>query len=155
EGCTRCKLHKTADFVCLLGQGATPRDIMIVGEAPGEREDASGKAFVGKAGGVLMDLLSSIGLSRADVFITNAVHCRPPDNRTPSKAEIRACRHWLDVEIKKVRPKYILILGNVPLFSLTDKTGITKARGKPFEKDGVLYFPTYHPAATLYDERLK
>lgn len=155
EACTRCKLHKTADFVCLLGQGPTPCDIMIVGEAPGQREDASGKAFVGKAGGVLEGLLDKIGLSREDVFISNAVHCRPPDNRTPSKAEIKACRHWLDVEIKRVKPKYILILGNVPLFSFTDKTGIKKARGQPWKKDGITYFPTYHPAATLYDERLK
>src|SRR5262245_31404501 len=152
--CTRCKLHKTAQFVCLLGQGPKPCNIMVVGEAPGKREDDSGKAFVGKAGAVLEELLDLIGLTRDDVFISNAVHCRPPDNRTPSKGEIKACRHWLNVEIERVKPKYVLLLGNVPLFSITDKTGITRARGQPFEKDGIIFFPTYHPAATLYDERL-
>lgn len=128
---------------------------MIVGEAPGKREDNSGKPFVGEAGKVLDGLLVSAGLSREDVFITNAVHCRPPDNRTPRKTEIRQCKQWLDRELDAVKPKFVLLLGNVPLLSVTGKSGIKKVRGRPFEQDGILYLPTLHPAATLYDPKVR
>lgn len=149
--CTMCKLHKTAQYVCLLGKGPTPCDIMIIGEAPGRREDDSGTPFVGKAGQLLEQLLNEYGFERESIFITNAVSCRPPDNRTPSKAEIKACRSWLDYQMKFVKPKFVLILGATAYQSITGKTGIKKARGRPFELDGVVYIPTYHPAAALYD----
>lgn len=154
--CTDCGLCKTAEFVCLLGQGPRPCDIMIIGEAPGEREDDSGKPFVGRSGKLLEDLLWEYGkLKREDVYITNAVHCRPPDNRTPKRKEIEACKRWLQAEIKAVKPKYILTLGNIPLQSLFGIKGIRKHRGMPIEKDGIIYFPTYHPAYALRDERQK
>jgi uracil-DNA glycosylase family 4 len=152
SGCTLCKLHKTAEFVCLLGQGPKQSDIMIVGEAPGQREDDSGKPFVGKAGKLLEETLAKqANLTRSDVYITNAVHCRPPDNRTPSKGEIKTCKVWLDQEIAHVKPKFILLLGNVPLQSITGKAGITSRRGRPFEQDGIIYLPTFHPAFILRD----
>lgn len=151
--CTMCKLHKTAEHVCLLGQGPEPCDIMIVGEAPGKREDDSGKPFVGQSGKLLEEVLAGFGISRRRVFITNAVSCRPPDNRTPSKAEIRTCKAWLDYQVNRVKPKYVLLLGNVPLLSVTGESGIKKRRGKPFEKDGIIYVPTYHPAFILRDPR--
>lgn len=151
--CKDCGLCKTAEYVCLLGQGPTPCDIMIVGEAPGHREDDSGTPFVGRAGELLEGLLKDVGISRKDVYITNAVHCRPPDNRTPKKKEIEACKRWLEAEIAAVKPKYVLILGNVPLYALLGQKGIRKARGMPVEKDGVVYFPTYHPAYALRMER--
>lgn len=149
--CTLCKLHKTAEYVCLLGQGPEPCDIMIVGEAPGRREDASGKPFVGKAGMLLEDMLEEQDLFRDDVFITNAVSCRPPDNRKPTKGEIKQCNAWLNYQMSKVKPKYVLLLGATAYQSITGKSGVTKARGQPFEQDGIVYLPTLHPAAALYD----
>lgn len=151
-GCQLCRLHKTAEYVCLLGQGPKQCDVMIIGEAPGAREDDSGKPFVGRSGRLLEDMLEAEGFARADLFITNAVSCRPPDNRTPSKGEVKACKAWLDYQIASVKPKFVLLLGNTPLLAITGKTGITKQRGHPFEKDGIVYLPTYHPAFILRDE---
>jgi len=151
--CTECRLHETAEFNCLLGQGPRRSKVMVVGEAPGKREDNSGKPFVGKSGQLLDDILEEVGLPREEVYVTNAVHCRPPDNRTPTKGEVNKCKQWLDHEIKKVKPKFILLLGNTPLLSITGKQGIRKLRGKPIEEDGILYFPTYHPAYCIRDTR--
>lgn len=151
-GCTLCKLHKDADFVCLLGWGPVECEVMIVGEAPGAREDDSGKPFVGRSGKLLAEVLGEFGFTRDSVFITNAVNCRPEDNRTPTKGEIKACKQWLDYQIKRVKPKYILLLGNTPLMSVTGSAGITKRRGKPFEQDGIIYLPTYHPSFVLRDD---
>lgn len=146
-----CKLHKTAQYVCLLGQGPEPCDVMIVGEAPGRREDDSGTPFVGKAGQELDDMLEEANFNRKDVFITNAVSCRPPDNRKPTKGEIKQCNAWLKYQMAKVKPKYVLLLGATAYQSITGSTGITKARGQPFEQDGMIYLPTLHPASKLYN----
>ena len=150
--CKLCRLHKTAEYVCLLGHGPEPCDVMIIGEAPGAREDDSGVAFVGRSGRYLREGLGSVGLDPDDLFITNAVSCRPPDNRTPTKAEIKSCNKWFQYQIVMVKPKFVLLLGNVPLQAITGKTGIKKARGKPFTQDGILYMPTFHPAYILRDE---
>lgn len=150
--CTLCRLHSTADYVCLLGQGPRRSEVMIVGEAPGQREDDTGKPFVGRSGKLLEDVLTEYGFDREDVFITNAVSCRPRDNRTPSKGEIKACKTWLDYQIATVKPKFVLLLGNTPLMSITGAAGVTKMRGHPFEKDGIIYLPTFHPAFVLRDE---
>lgn len=151
ENCTRCKLNETAQFVCLLGDGPKPSEIMILGEAPGKREDESGRPFVGEAGKLLMKVLNSHGIKREDVYITNAVNCRPPENRTPKKNEIKACRYWYQKQFTRVKPKFVLLLGNVPLTQALDLKGIKKLRGKPIELDGVIYLPTYHPAFILRD----
>jgi uracil-DNA glycosylase family 4 len=151
--CTRCKLHASAEFVCLLGSGDIHADVMVIGEAPGHREDDSGIPFVGKAGKLLDRLLEDIDLSREEVFISNAVHCRPPDNRTPTAAEIRQCKKWIDYEIARVKPKYILLLGNIALQSVLGIKGIRQERGKPREHNGAIVIPTYHPASTFRDER--
>lgn len=150
--CTLCRLHSTAKTVCLLGVGAKPSDVMIIGEAPGRQEDLTGEPFVGKSGELLHEVMGEYGFRRDQVFITNAVSCRPPDNRTPSKGEIKACKAWLDYQIKKVQPKYVLLLGNTPLMSITGKAGITKRRGRPFEQDGIIFLPTFHPAFLFRDE---
>lgn len=147
--CTRCPLHETAEFVCLLGQGPEPCQAMIVGEAPGEREDDSGKPFVGRAGRLLDEVMEDAGLDRHKVFITNAVACRPPNNRTPRKREIEACKHWLQKQIKVVEPKVILALGNVAMQSLLGIKGIRKHRGRPIEHEGHVILPTYHPSYIL------
>jgi len=126
---------------------------MIVGEAPGKREDASGVPFIGRAGQLLDELLEEHGIGRKQCFITNAVSCRPPGNKTPTKGEIKKCKHWLELQIKKVKPKYVLLLGNVPLISVTGKAGIKKMRGRAFELDGITYLPTFHPAFILRDDK--
>lgn len=149
--CTLCKLHKTAEFVCLLGNGPQPCEVMFIGEAPGKREDASGKPFVGKSGEVLEEIMTRNGFTRKNVFITNAVSCRPPHNRKPSKGEIKACNKWLSYQISMVKPKFVLILGATAYQAITGHAGIKKARGRPFEKDGIVFLPTYHPAAGFYD----
>lgn len=147
--CTLCKLHSTAKTVCLLGSGPTRSDVMVIGEAPGRYEDEKGQAFVGQSGRFLTDALERAGINRDECYVTNAVNCRPPDNRTPTKAEIRSCKRWLDYQLAMVKPKYVLLLGNVPLLAALGYSGIRKARGKPVEKDGVIYLPTYHPAYIL------
>lgn len=152
QNCDRCPLHENAKSVCLLGSGPSPCDVGIIGEAPGEREDDESKVFVGRAGQYLHDVLEAVGFKREEVFITNAVSCRPPGNRTPKKREIDACNHWLQYQLSKVRPKYILLLGNVALQAVTGEKGIKAARGKPFKKAGVLYLPAYHPSYILRND---
>lgn len=153
----KCKLSQTAEFVCLMGAGPKRTKVMIIGEAPGEREDDSGMPFVGRSGKLLDDLLERAGLSRDSIYTTNAVHCRPPDNRTPNKREIKACNEYLMAEINLVKPKFILTLGNVPLESLLGIKGIKKLRGSPIEHEfdhGLAYImPTYHPSYALRDPR--
>lgn len=149
--CTLCRLHKTANTVCMLGRGPTRSDVMVVGEAPGRNEDETGQPFVGDSGKMLNEMLLAAHLHPAKLFICNAVSCRPPNNKTPTKSEIKACKKWLDYQIAMVKPKYVLLFGNVPLESISGKKGIKKARGVPFEKNGIIYLPTYHPAYALRD----
>src|SRR6218665_2377441 len=151
--CQSCALHKTANTVCLLGNGPKRSDVMIIGEAPGKTEDETGEPFAGRSGALLNKLLAKAGIDREDVYVCNAVSCRPPDNRTPKKTEIAACREWLEYQIAMVKPKYILTLGNIPLQSLLGITGVKKHRGKPIEKDGITILPTFHPAFALRDDR--
>lgn len=155
--CTDCRLHADADYVCLIGKGPITCDAMIVGEAPGRREDDSGVAFVGASGQLLERTLEKFGIKRKNIYITNAVHCRPPGNRTPTKGEIKKCKRWLDLEIAAVKPKFILILGNTPLLSLTGSPGIKKRRGRPWydKETGITYLPAYHPAYILRTPELE
>lgn len=147
--CRECPLHKTAQTVCLMGDGPVPAEVMVVGEAPGFREDEIHKPFAGRSGQYLGEILKSVGgIDRADIFITNAAKCRPPENRTPKKVEFKACRHYLDDEVRTVQPKFILTLGNGGL-SLVKKSGITKHRGSVIKYGEALVFPTFHPAAIL------
>ncbi|HXK70142.1 MAG TPA: uracil-DNA glycosylase [Caldisericia bacterium] len=148
--CRNCELHKSRTHT-VAGEGNLNTKLMLVGEGPGYNEDKQGRPFVGEAGKVLSDLLSTIGLIREDVFITNAVKCRPPGNRTPSISEIMSCKPYLISQIALIEPKFILILGNAALVSLLGGGfSISKVRGRPKEQDGIIYLPTYHPAAALY-----
>lgn len=124
---------------------------MLIGEGPGEQEDEIGRPFVGRAGKLLEELLAYVGLSREEVFITNVVKCRPPDNRDPRKSEIETCNPYLQRQIRLIRPKIMCTLGNHATKTIIGKTGITKIHGKKFEKDGRTVVPLYHPAAGLYD----
>lgn len=150
--CTECPLHETAQTVCLMGDGPVPCDVMIVGEAPGFREDEVEKPFAGKSGQLLDATLEKFGLSRKDCFLTNVNKCRPPENRTPNKTEQKACRHYLDDEIDMVKPKFILLVGNTAL-SVIKKSGIMSKRGELFWLGDAVVLPTVHPAAVLRNPR--
>lgn len=127
---------------------------MFIGEAPGRSEDEKGRPFVGAAGRILDDLLQKAGIERSQVFITNVVKCRPPNNRVPEEDEVAACRPYLDRQIALIRPKVICILGRTAYASLLGGSSITANRGKIVEKAGQKYFLTYHPAAAIYNKSL-
>lgn len=147
--CELCPLHKEARTVCLLGDGPVPSQIMVVGEAPGSREDDVERPFSGAAGQYLDRILANVGLPRDGLYITNAVRCRPPDNRAPTKSELKACSTYMARELEIVDPKFVLLLGNSALQALTGKTGIMSRHGVPQVIGGRTYFPTVHPAAVL------
>ena len=151
--CTKCALHKTRTKA-VPGTGSEMADVMLVGEAPGRTEDAVGEPFVGAAGRMLKMALESAGSSREKVYITNVVKCRPPDNRVPNNKERSSCKSYLDAEMKTIKPKIICVMGNTAMGSLLGQTGIGKIRGKLCKMNGQMYFPTIHPAATLYNREL-
>lgn len=133
-----------------MGKGDVNARIMVVGEAPGANEDVVGRPFVGRSGSLLNQLLSGAGIDPSDVYITNAVKCRPPDNSKPEKKQLKACRKYLDRELQVVRPTHVLLLGATAL-SVVGKTRITELRGTPIVLDGITYFPVFHPAYVLRD----
>jgi uracil-DNA glycosylase family 4 len=153
SGCTLCPLHETRTKV-VFGSGNSDADLMFVGEAPGAEEDRQGLPFVGRAGGLLTQLLEEIGLKREDVFIANTLMCRPPGNRDPQPVEIDTCNPYLQQKIELIQPRVIATLGNFATKLLTgNRAGITKVRGRPqvHEIGGVTVFlmPLLHPAAAL------
>ncbi len=153
--CQRCALSATRTNV-VFGAGDHNADLLFVGEAPGKNEDLSGKPFVGAAGKLLQYLLSTIDLTRDDVFIANVLKCRPPGNRDPKVEEIKTCRPYLDRQIELLDPKVICTLGNFATKLLLDTgEGITGLHGKRVEADGRLVIPSFHPAAALYNPSLQ
>jgi len=128
---------------------------MIVGEAPGFNEDRQGEPFVGAAGKLLGTLLARIGLSRADVYITNVLKCRPPMNRDPMPNEVEACAPYLKEQLALVQPKVVLILGRHALERLMPGQGsISRIHGSLIRRGEVAYVPLYHPAAALHNGSL-
>jgi uracil-DNA glycosylase family 4 len=153
--CTLCRLYEKRKHA-VPGEGTDLTRIMFVGEAPGEQEDVQGKPFVGAAGKLLTELLLSINLRREDVYITNMVKCRPPNNRPPRKDERHACRPYLERQIALIRPRIICPMGNTAIQALLDsEKSVTAIHGVPFEVGPITYFPMYHPAAALYTLSLK
>ena len=129
---------------------------MFIGEAPGQREDEMGRPFVGPAGKFLDELLESIGLKREDVYISNVVKYRPPNNRDPSDEEKEQCKPWLMLEIALIKPKVIVPLGKHALQHFFKKLSITSAHGKPQKlTEKITVFPIYHPAAALHNGNLR
>ena len=148
--CTLCSLHEDAEHVCLMGDGTKHAKIMVVGEAPGAREDEEHRAFVGAAGKLLDEILREAGINRSECYITNAAKCRPPDNRTPTRTEVKTCsEEYLVREWQKVSPNFVLLLGNSALQAVLGKSGITKHRGTPIQMGKATVLPTFHPAAAL------
>ena len=151
--CTKCELSKTRNN-SVAGKGNFKSDVIFVGEAPGKNEDLKGEPFIGIAGKKLSMALESAGITRDEVYITNIVKCRPPNNRVPTTNERDTCKDYLKKEIEIIKPKIICILGNTAFGSLLDGKEITKYRGKIVRKDNQLYFLTVHPAATIYNQKL-
>lgn len=144
--CRDCGLHSTAKTVCLIGDGPVPCDVMLIGEAPGASEDELGRPFVGVSGSVLDQALEQVGLARRAVFVTNTAKCRPPGNRRPRKAEMRACRKYLLRELEEVKPCFILLLGATAL-SILGEEGVEKNRGQVLDFIGSRVMVTFYPAA--------
>src|SRR5215218_9339954 len=153
RGCPLCKLSRKRKNA-VSGEGQLAARIMFVGEAPGRSEDDKGRPFVGAAGRILDDLLKKAGIERSQVFITNVVKCRPPNNRVPEEDEAAACRPYLDRQVSLIKPKVICILGRTAYSSLLGGSSITASRGKIVEKAGQKYFLTIHPAAAIYNKSL-
>lgn len=151
--CTKCDLCKTRTNA-VPGKGNFQSDVIFVGEAPGRNEDRHGEPFVGAAGKKLSAALEEAGVSREDVYITNVVKCRPPNNRVPNTKERDTCQEYLKEEISIIKPKIICILGNTAFNSILGGSEITKFRGKLVRKDNQMYFLTIHPAATIYNQEL-
>jgi len=153
--CEKCRLWETRKNA-VPGEGSARSIVVFVGEAPGEQEDNQGRPFVGAAGKLLTELLQSVGMQRDDVFITNTVKCRPPNNRPPRRDESAACGDYLARQLRVLRPQLICPMGNSAIRTLLrSEDSVSDLHGKTVEKDGVTYFPMYHPAAALYTFSLR
>ena len=163
KACRRCGLWRSRRNA-VVGEGSADTSIMLIGEAPGYNEDLLGRPFVGLAGKVLDELLTSVGLSRGEVYIGNVLKCRPPDNRDPLPDEVSTCTFFLDRQIEIIKPRVVITLGRHSTSYILSKIGlkakgITRLRGKIISGNllnlNVFIIPTYHPAAALYNPRLR
>ena len=153
SSCTKCKELSDYRTNVVFGVGNPNKcKVLIIGEAPGKNEDIKKEPFVGRSGKVLNEFLESINLKREEVYITNTILCRPPQNRDPKKDELKNCRPRLEEQIRILKPKVIITLGNFATkYRLETKEGITKIRGKVYEKLNTKIVPMQHPAVLLYN----
>jgi uracil-DNA glycosylase family 4 len=154
EICQRCDLYRYATRA-VPGEGPMDSAIMFIGEAPGYHEDQLGRPFVGAAGQYLDSLLNSIGMKRGQVYITNVVKHRPPNNRDPLPGEIAACRPWLERQMEIIKPKMIVTLGRYSMAMFFPGKSVSKIHGTAQKRDGVIYYAMYHPAAALHQQSLR
>jgi uracil-DNA glycosylase family 4 len=155
RGCTRCALAARR-IHAVPGEGNVLSDVLLVGEGPGAREDATGRPFVGPAGQLLDELLRAIGWERGDVFITNVVKCRPPGNRDPEPAEAAACASYLERQEEALEPAIVVTLGRHSLQRYLPGARIRAAHGRLRRSfTGQHVFPMYHPAAALHQASLR
>lgn len=158
ELCT-CELKKTARNV-VPGSGSASAQILFVGEAPGKKEDETGEPFVGAAGKFLNEMLASIGLNRSDIYITNVVKYRPPENRDPLPEEAKACWPWLRAQVELIDPAIIVLLGRHALERFVPGKRISSEHGQAFRRavpdlGTYVFFALYHPAAALYNGSMR
>jgi len=150
KDCQKCMLHRTRTNL-VFGVGSEQADLMFVGEAPGFHEDQQGEPFVGAAGQLLDKLLSSINLSRRQVYIANVLKCRPPENRDPLPEEVEVCKPHLFKQIEIIKPLFVCTLGRHAAQLILDRNiSMSKVHGQRFDGDGFCIFPIHHPAAALY-----
>ena len=155
DGCKNCDLHQTRHRV-VFNSGPDNAHLMIIGEGPGQQEDETGQPFVGKAGQLLTKILESVQINRDEIYITNTVKCRPPENRTPTPQEMTACQDFLIRQIQLVQPKIMVLLGSAAVKSvLKDPTPISKLRGTwitqsvDYMTDDLYIMPMFHPSYLL------
>lgn len=159
-GCTKCRLSQ-GRIKAVPGEGNPKAEVLFIGEGPGKNEDLQGRPFVGVAGKLLDEMLAEVGLKRGDVFITNVVKCRPPNNRDPELDEVHTCTEaWLTAQITLIDPTIIVLLGRHSLERFVPGRKISMSHGRALRAtapDGVrrVFFPIYHPAAALYQGSLK
>lgn len=161
--CVQCRLSE-GRIHAVPGEGPVPCPILMIGEAPGQKEDEAGRPFVGRAGSVLQELLTSIGLTREDVYITSIIKCRPPGNRDPKDDEIAACSPYLGRQIALLKPSVIVSMGRLSTREMCRRFGIEEGRigemhGRAFPVHAshgpVLIFPVYHPAVITHNPNLR
>jgi uracil-DNA glycosylase family 4 len=161
--CVKCRLS-AGRIHAVPGEGPVPSRVLLIGEAPGRKEDELGRPFVGRAGSILESLLASIGLSRDDAYITSIVKCRPPENRDPKEDEISACRPYLEHQISLLRPAVIVSMGRISSREIFRKYGISEGKigsvhGKVFSAKApygrIFIIPIYHPAVITHNPNLR
>ncbi|HLB95528.1 MAG TPA: uracil-DNA glycosylase [Patescibacteria group bacterium] len=154
--CTKCALQKNRQHA-VPGEGSSKAEILLIGEGPGSNEDREGRPFVGEAGKFLDELLALINLRREDVYITNVVKCRPPNNRDPLEEEVDVCtRNYLFRQLKEIKPRLIVTLGRHSMHVFFPQIrSISAVAGKAYKKAGQVYLICYHPAAAIYQQNLK
>ncbi|MBT3285190.1 uracil-DNA glycosylase [Candidatus Bathyarchaeota archaeon] len=162
ESCANCGLSETRTKV-VLGAGTLDAKIVLVGEAPGRKEDESGLPFVGSSGKLLDRLLAAAGLSRDDIFIGNIIKCRPPKNRRPKKSEVGQCEGYMMEQLEIINPAIVAPMGNSSLSYFQERFGLEKqvigdVHGKVIDIKApwgrTKLFPLYHPAAAIYRRHL-
>ena len=151
--CKKCELCNTRNNA-VPGIGDKNADVVFIGEAPGKNEDIHGEPFIGTAGKILDNALENAGLTRNNVYITNIVKCRPPNNRVPNDIEKSMCNNYLEEELQIINPKIICLLGNTSFYSILGGKEISKNHGQIVYKNNRVYFITFHPAATIYNQKL-
>ena len=155
EVCRACRLCETRNRV-VFGAGDPRAELMFIGEGPGAEEDRQGLPFVGRAGELLTKIIQALDLRRDQVYIANVVKCRPPGNRDPQPDEVAACRHFLEGQIRNIRPRVLVALGRIAAQTLLGSDEpIGRMRGQWYELFGVPMMVTYHPAALLRNQSLK
>jgi uracil-DNA glycosylase family 4 len=148
--CNLCKLSKTRNNV-VFGEGNPNSKIMFIGEAPGREEDLQGRPFVGRSGELLTKIIENIlNIKREEIYISNIVKCRPPQNRDPEIGEVESCIPYLIKQIDIIKPNLIVTLGRIAFkYLLNSEISITQARGKLYNFKGIKVIPTYHPSYLL------
>ncbi|WP_370523111.1 uracil-DNA glycosylase [Synechococcus sp. HK01-R] len=150
SSCTACELSGSRNRV-VVSRGASTASLMLIGEAPGATEDQQGRPFVGRSGRLLDQLLIEAGLDpERDLYVCNALKCRPPGNRKPKRGELEACRPWLEQQITLVNPSVVCLLGATALAAVLDlRDPISGLRGRWIERDGRRWMPLFHPSYLL------
>ena len=156
RSCQLCPLASTRTHA-VPGEGPLRPHIMLIGEAPGKNEDVQGKPFVGAAGKILDSLLEGAGVKREDVFITSICKCRPPDNRVPTPLEGTTCTsNYLSKQIDILQPKVIGLMGKTAIkYLLGEEINLQKMHGQPIKRNDQTFVVLYHPAAMIYNQKLK
>ncbi len=155
RNCRMCRLKKSRTNI-VFGEGRLDSSVMLVGEAPGYQEDLKGRPFVGEAGKLLNEILEAIEINRADIYITNIIKCRPPENRDPRPDEVNTCAPFLKQQIEIIQPRVVVTLGRYAAqYLLNTNAPINSIRGQTFDLPRFKLIPTFHPAYVLRNPGMK